>query len=972
MGDSRLLKKILLSLLLLSVSVLAQQETEQVLIIDKLKGLNTRAGTFMLQPNELVWAYNIDYGEVGVYKKRKGYDSVSVLNGMDSIVDGGIFTVAYNDGTQQLVIVADSDGVGYGAVYLSPLGSANIEDSATKIWDYFSVQNKPSFEQYLDRVYIGNGSHRPIMYDKNSGLARQVPPRASGEPLIVPLNTAGNLNGEYVYRMRVELTPDLNAAGYDFARIGWHGGFLSGRIKVANGRCLLTYFPSPISVRSHLGTGSDLFAWRVAFCVDIVTVENSTDYWLFVNDDSVGYTSDASATRMEIAVNLSNGINAAVGDTVDSHVLLDDDHGYFIYMYSDADSVGYACSTTMPIDTMDIDGDSTWILMIERTKANPVILDESDSVVTVKWQEFFYTGLTSNEIHFDTFQWIDNVSDAGNYVDELLGREFIGRDSLNNVTYRYGSPAFVSTIREVLDTSAYGIYGGWPLSQDEALGVVYACTFVDTITGLESDISRLCAIWKDSTVGDDSIFVNTISLPKTAKVDSGFKVNLYRAMLTAIRGDTLWLVDTTYIEHESRYYVYDTGYGGVERHLKTEIIVERDIKRWVDGLELDSVYMGRLIFLRQFDDTVRTHVDSMRYDSLINRGTAIHDEYEQIDSPPLMRGMFSFQNRMFAYQGNRLYYSDLDNPLGGQSINDWHEWDHIVVAEGDGDEIVYAYSARDYIRVFKHSSSYIVYQTDEGFGYELDDGSFWPHIDYLGAYGCLSPQSFIDAPEGSYYLSNVGVLRENAGQQLARQRDISLVSAKLDNFDNLSISDKEDAVAAYVPHEQRYLLCIGDTTYNYDIRADAWSTWDMTFSGSALYRVESAVDNYPGDTLYFIRPGDSVLYRYGTSTKDNGTSVLMEWKTAPLLADNRKYTITSIGIWGIGMDTTVGMTVTGYNEYGVGEIATYYIPRDQRYSLSSPPPNVALYHTLYFITYADALFDRFEVYYIDQGIAKKE
>ena len=960
-----MLKRLLLSLLLLSVSVLAQQEPEQVLVIDKLKGLNTRAGTFMLQPNELVVGHNIDYGDIGTYKKRKGYDSVSVLSGMDSIVDGGIFAVAYNDGTQQLVIVADSDGVGYGAVYLSPLGSVNIEDSATKIWDYFSVQNKPSFEQYLDRVYIGNGSHRPIMYDKNSGLARQVPPRASGEPLIVPLNTNGNLHGEYVYRTRLWLTPDLDVAGYDL----WNSaaGVISAKVKVSNGRVMLRNFPRPIVMSVGYDTTIQVSPWHVRYIVDIVLVENSNLYWLKINDDSISYTSDGTATEAEIVSNLITSINSTSGDTVTASVMYDDTHGYFIYIRSVDDFVGYACSSSVGVDTMTIDGDSTWLLWVERTGANPGILDESDSVGLVRAQEIDY----NDTLKIDTFWFIDNT--VGPTVTKpLIDRGFYGLDSLGNVVYRYGAPAIMSFSGEVSDTSAYGVYGGWPLDQDEALGVVYACTFVDTITGLESDISEFCGVWKSSAGIDDSTFMYTISIPMLANSGSGFKVNLYRAMLTAIRGDTLWLADTTYIEHESRYYVYDTGYGGVERHLKTEIIVERDIKRWVDGLELDSVYRGRLIFLKQFDDTVRTHVDSMRYDSLINRGTAMYDEYKQIDSPPLMKGMFSFQNRMFAYQGNRLYYSDLDNPLGGQSINDWHEWDHIVVAEGDGDEIVYAYSARDYIRVFKHSSSYIVYQTDEGFGYELDDGSFWPHIDYLGAYGCLSPQSFIDAPGGSYYLSNVGVLRENAGQQLARQRDISLVSAKLDNFDYLSISDKEDAVAAYVPHEQRYLLCIGDTTYNYDIRADAWSTWDMTFSGSALYRVESAVNNYPGDTLYFTKPGDSVLYRYGTSLEDNGTSFLMEWKTVPLFANNRKYTITSLGVWGIGMDTTVGVGVLSLNEYGIGAFGVQYLAQDARYSFTSLPPNVALYHTLYFFTYADALFDRFEVYYIEQGVTEKE
>lgn len=949
-----MLKKILLSLILLSVSVLAQQETEQVLIIDKLKGLNTRAGTFMLQPNELVMGHNIDYGDIGAYKKRKGYDSVSVLNGMDSIVDGGIFAVAYNDGTQQLVIVADSDGVGYGAVYLSPLGSANIKDSATKIWDYFSVQNKPSFEQYLDRVYIGNGSHRPIVYDKNSGLTRQIPPRASGEPLIVPLNTSGNLHGEYVYRTRLWLTPDLDVAGYDL----WNnaGGVISAKVKVSNGRMMLRNFPRPIPVSVGYDTTIQVSPWHVRYIVDIDSVANSTNYWVWINDDSIGYTSDASATEAEIVVNLINSINSTSGDTVTASVMTDVVHGYFIYIRSDTDFVGYACSTTITDARMDIDGDSTWILWVERTGANPGVLDNSDSVGLVKAQEIFY----NDTLKIDTFWFIDNT--AGPTVAKpLLDPGFYGLDSLGGVVYRYGAPASFGAIWEVEDTSAYGIYGGWPLPQQTAFGVAYAVTFIDTITGLESDTSRICAVWKDSVHHLDSVAVNTISIPYLPSGESGYKVNLYRGVMTAITNDTIWQLDTVVAGHNRLTMSI------------APLTYTVDPATWVQTLDIDSIYVSQLVRVAQLDDTVRIHVDSMRYDSLMTAGVALRDEYVQISSPPLMRGMFSFQNRMFAFQWNRLYYSDLDFEIGGQSINEWQEWSYIIVGEGDGDEIVYAHPARDYIRVFKHNSSYIVYQGDDGFQLRTPYDGVWPNVDYVGAYGCLSPQSFVDAPEGSYYLSNLGVLRENAGQQLARQRDIALVSAKLDNFDDLSIDDKEDAVAAYVPHEQRYLLCIGDTTYNYDIRADAWSTWDMTLSGSALYRVESAIDNYPGDTLYFIKPGDSVLYRYGTLLKDNGTSFLMEWKTAPLFANNRKYTITSLGVWGIGMDTTVGVGVAGYNEYGNQfAFTSYFIPRDQRYSLSSPPPNVALYHSLYFYTYADALFDRFEVYFIDQGVTEKE
>jgi hypothetical protein len=49
--------------------------------------------------------------------------------------------------------------------------------------------------------------------------------------------------------------------------------------------------------------------------------------------------------------------------------------------------------------------------------------------------------------------------------------------------------------------------------------------------------------------------------------------------------------------------------------------------------------------------------------------------------------------------------------------------------------------------------------------------------------------------------------------------------------------------------------------------------------------------------MYFIRPGSSNLYRYGTSEKDNGTAITWTWKSVPLFMDHPGYKeITGLGL----------------------------------------------------------------------------
>jgi hypothetical protein len=112
----------------------------------------------------------------------------------------------------------------------------------------------------------------------------------------------------------------------------------------------------------------------------------------------------------------------------------------------------------------------------------------------------------------------------------------------------------------------------------------------------------------------------------------------------------------------------------------------------------------------------------------------------------------------------------------------------------------------------------------------------------------------------------------------------------MDNIENLSTASKEDAVTGYIPKEQIALVCIGDTSYIYDERAESWATWSMPFRHWCLYDTTSNLSG-PGEKFYFVRPNSSTLCLYhpndtlstnwtGSGTKD---TIVISWESGALL-----------------------------------------------------------------------------------------
>lgn len=893
-----LLSKLLFLVLCFTMVVAQQTGTLKKLELRGPWRLNTTASDLGMKLGELRIAHNLDFGaNLEAMTIRRGYDSVSTISGMDSIL--GIYGAYYSDGTQQLFIVADSNGTGYGNVYVTNKGSVNLTaDSLTRIWQYWGIQNRSSFAMHNDNVYIVNGQQKGIVW--NGTVARTWPPRAPGEPLIIPLNDAGNLDGEYIYRFAV----NGRGVGGTAYLTGYADGMISSRIRVKSGKVLLTKFPEP----TYDSTGN-LRRW--IFTVNVNTVSNTTDYWITVGDDSAGITSDGSATGSEI----TDSLIVEFTSNVDSAIAVDygNDDNFIVkgeFDYGPHGGISNSANLTLTLDT-------THQYKIYRTNANPGRIETTDSVDLVK---AFTVHYTDSAFYTDT-SFTDNVAD-GSLDASLYSDDFYGRDSLGVLTMRYGAPGYISmdtskayvTGRD--DSTQYGgIFYGFSSSRD-SIGVVYTCTFIDTITGWESDTGRSLFVWSDI---HDPPFSITVSLPRQFSDVSGLITNLYRANMILVGYemalDTLTTAETNYLSGlQQQIEAMTIAWGDApirqggdvdDPSIMTQGDYQRAINRlrrrvvafvkdhnitwytkgWTKHTPVDSLVISEYYLVGQYANTVTEVLDSLRYDLLLNNAETysrggISKPYDRI---------IAFENRLWGMNGSRLWKSSLlDSPM--DTVSFFGQVPAASFNRFDGDQITLVYPSRGVLRVYKNYSNYNLFQ---------NSALVWKRVEVSGTFGCIAPNSYAKGFGGHYYLSDAGVIRETEGPNLERTQSIELISAPIKSFDQMSLIDKSKAIGFY--DDRKYMLYIpaAGTTYVYDERANSWSTWDLVFQGATKYGVESELGFFPGDTMYYFN--GNTLYRYGLwsawNTDASPTPVVATWQTGPLFVDGSRHSIERIGAW---------------------------------------------------------------------------
>ncbi len=853
-----------------------------------------------MPPNWAQKAHNV-VSRDGVIEKRLGYDSVATLSGVDSIV--GIYGAYYSDGTQQLIIVADVAGVGYGKVYVSAKGSARF-DGRKQYHINFNVHNEYT---YIDSILLASGT-TVVSYTSDASATYSEIANGLEDTLDLILDTTDWYT-----------TVDLFGTYYEL----WEESDLSSNIAVDTAQWYSSVAESPTAVWDYFSIqGKPSFAMY-------------NDHVYMVNGLHAGIVFDGDR---QIARGFPLGfprIIPMINDTSSSYRLGDGEYRYVIRQILRTGTAGSGArldSAAGPVygpvvsnrsrmlltdfqlrpnDTLHTGAIDSVIFYIYRTKVNPGRLEERDSV-------FFVDSIVVTDTStIATLTFIDSIPDgklgAG---QKAYDPDLIGIDStLSAVRWRYGAPSYMTTMAEnVTYTAAHvdsaGVYYGIP-KQYDTLGVVYVVTFIDTVSLNESDTSRALSIkvHKDSTSEEDKPRGYRVGLPRPPEQDTGLVCNLYRAHILTVGPDAVF---------DSGALVSGSWFPRPWIHTRSadDTTIVSDFYL-VAQITLDSAY----------------YTDSLRWDSI----STYHKRYNRESPPARINNLFSFDGRMFGTYKSDLYFSNID------SVSAWGAFSRVSLGKHDGDQITTAFPMRGLIRVLKNKSAYNVFQSQSG------DSLVWNRREISHTIGCVAGRSHAAGLGGHYYLSKRGVLSEVEGQYLERTQQIGLVSKTLDNFDNFPITTLAKAEAFYI--DDKYLLNIGDTTYVYDEKADAWTTWGFTFGDATYYSVESETQFYPGDTMYFIKPGDSVLYRYGSSELDNGDTIGIQWQTGPFLVSPEEKTINKIGLWVTSSDAAdnafVGLLM---GERGQTLTSTiFYTPSltDRRYILFGVKPETQLYYSLY-------------------------
>lgn len=580
---------------------------------------------------------------------------------------------------------------------------------------------------------------------------------------------------------------------------------------------------------------------------------------------------------------------------------------------------------------------------IHRTKANPGRLDYADtfynlyavSSPAIVWRPGIDT--------VSKLQFIDSIPDSSLGTGYVLDNMCIplGRHSDSTINVRYGACS-VDSVSDTLggpEYDNYGVFRGWSSYQKDTVAIIYFCTFLDTLFGLESDSGSSTWVYR----GQDPIKRIFLKLPRPWDSDSGLMVNLYRApAIRILETDTAWFVLTVQTADSVKIVHGDPRQppgGRMYCYWRDKRYPCEYPRRLIHGITTikDTVIVGTPRLIHQFGYNDSVFVDSLPQDSL--EDSHIYAPFIKGGAPGLLRAIIAYQGKLFGLHRSGVFVSA---PILGDSLQRFDQMALTALNPDDGDAVSTIWPSRGVMRVMKSRQAFNLFQ---------DDNLDWRRAEISGTFGCIAPQSYAKGTEGHYYLSEAGVVCESEGRFLERSYDIRLLSSKLDNFDKLSSSDLFGANAFYF--DKKYMICIGDTTYVYDERASRefnspiWSTWSLTFSSATLYSTESKVSFMPPDTMYFTKSGSNKIYKYGGVETDQGNTIPMIWKSGPLLIGPEYKSITNVGLWRQGGDIADTILVALFNESDQS-IQTYHFDSlHQVYSVIGAAPNNILFGSIY-------------------------
>ena len=657
------MKLLLLIFILLIPLVLTAQPEPDIVINDFSGGLNTNTSLLRLQPNQGNIFLNWDIGE-GYLTKRKGY--LQLLTGKDTVwgddPTSGIFAIRRADGvgriygitsipgdtaqftywTSDAGTLGDSSGcpgglgascdsttsadppdsTGYGMFLASPglpatpPGSGSMyyfQDVASRVlYNYVYQGVTPHWTYWNDRAYMTNGRQRPLVFHPynefgRDGYVRELVPLTPGEPLIVPLDVSGNLNGEYYYMLSIS-----SDCGEIFST---EAKFLNGEMEAWTGNLPDNWDSLPgatgrisentdtvkagnssLKVLGQARSGNWGIYGQIHNGVSQGMVLNSdTTYiasvWVWLRSDggsanitvydtssrpfstAVGHASINTPT--DTFVNLSCVFSPLNGKTgVVMQVYLKgsggDDTCYFdsaAVRRAEGSRLGVVTKpvtandenvlfTNFPWQSISTDCDygkedtsdyDNLTYKIYRTKANPGTIRTNDNFFLVKSLSV-NSNYFGNNFYTDTLTWIDTIP------DDTLGLEgFSEIKNIDSVRYGRDSSLIISGTRVGAPTyikSGDGVHDiGYiflthTFEADTVVATSYMMTYYDTLINAESDSGRSLFIARNYK---DSVYV--LGIPPVPGGKAHFRRKIYRAtyLVNTIPRDSVVYRDTTII-----------------------------------------------------------------------------------------------------------------------------------------------------------------------------------------------------------------------------------------------------------------------------------------------------------------------------------------------------------------------------------------------------------------------------------------
>ncbi len=888
-------------------------------------GMVTKVSTFGVKPNQCKTAVNVNFShKYGEIYRRLGYEAMTdTLLGKGGLV--GLYGYHRRDKSKGLMgILKQPSGLGYfiySGDYKYSLDTSGVADSK---YSYVYTGATPSWVTWKDDVFMANGRQRPLVY--HDGRVTELILPAPGEPLIVPMDTTGPLNGEYRYAYygitSCGATTGWNLVdNYDFD--GWTDtSNATYWYESVTGSCQIykdqtNGVSGGYCARFYRGNTGTMYLYDTLGSVDIKT-DSTYLITAWFNPGSGGKFElsiiDPVTPRVLTKVSVTDStslvkVTAYVTAAHDSLVLR-------VYYYAAVPKNGYAdritvqkvtdanlneSYITLPIQAFNeriyqrdftgmtmfkgcdtTDGDyGTLNLKIYRTRANPGDITDLDTF----WLVREFGNLDS--INLAALTYIDSIPDdslgAGSYSSWVIhNTDSLGANSSHKITgVRIGAPTFY----------AHNPGGGNILP--DSLGdstktskLIYMMTYKDTLTGYESDSGRTC--WIDRAAGDTNYIIGIPPIPynKTHIVR-----NLYRAYNYCIYSDTTSKGDNAPVVDTFLHNVTEADKSWINKLKNSGRILsisptsggEPVLGFYVRIKYLGSLWRPDTVMSPFYNIATIKDPDVQHFKDTISWDSALKCEIYAGEIAPLaLNYVTTFDDRMWGAVGSKLYWSHLD------TSGRWEVFDNLALGSDEADGITAIVARRDYIKVYQHHTQFLVYR-EAG---ELEYGRQW-----LGAgYGCIAPQSMAKYGDGVIYLSDRGVESEIGSQTLEKASSGEVLSTLIN--DQLDFTPNIKRTAVGIIHDNKYWLSFPsiDTTWIYDFETGGWTKYTYAFSQATKYDTTRYRSLIPANDLLFIQSGSDKVWKADTMATDNSLSFKMRWEKE-ILHSNDPMKIKKIGVW---------------------------------------------------------------------------